>query len=266
MMKKLIFIMVVIGLMTPALVGAQDVPEGTLSLATNPQVMVYIDGQRVGMTPVLNQRLAAGDHRVSLLLVRPGGERLRADYRVVIEADRPTIASLDLVEDAPAAGDVRTLAPEPPAVTARPAAPAQPEPPAAVPAAQPPRTLPPVEVAVIDRPQPATAVVATPQPLVDGSRQTAALPAQGLSREMVREGMEALRPVVERCMAGSAGIVQVRVTIQPDGSVADVEAQGIYHETEIGECIQNGFPEEAAFPIYSGDPIPVVYPFRIAGQ
>lgn len=260
-MKKLLLagvLAVVIG--APAVAGAQDVPQGTFSLATNPPVMVYIDGQRVGMSPILNRQLPVGEHRVTLLLVRPGGERLRADYQAVIEAGRSTFASLDMVHDAPPPGEVRTLSPEPPAAVARPAPP-QPTPPA-----EPARPLPPVEVAALDRPAPQVAVVATPQPLVDQSRPAPAVPTQGLSREMVREGMEALRPVVVRCMAGASGIVQVRLVIQPDGSVTEVEAQGVYHETAIGECIQNGFAEEAAFPIYAGDPIPVVYPFRIADE
>lgn len=257
MMRKLLLaFLLAVAVGAPATAGAQDVPNGSFSLATNPPVMVYIDGQRVGMTPILNRQLPVGEHRVALLLVRPGGERLRADYVAVIAADRSTFASLDMVADAPAPGEVRTLSPEAPAVVAQPTPPPQPVAP----------PLPPVEVAALERPASEVAVVATPQPLVDQRRPAPAMATQGLSREMVREGMEALRSVVERCMDGASGIVQVRVVIQPDGSVSDVETQGIYHETVIGECIETGFPEEAAFPIYSGDPIPVVYPFRIAGQ
>ena len=33
---------------------------------------------------------------------------------------------------------------------------------------------------------------------------------------MVREGMEALRPTVERCMDGATGVVRIRVTIEPE--------------------------------------------------
>jgi hypothetical protein len=265
-MRKLLlamFIAVAVG--APASAGAQEAPQGAFSLATNPPVMVYIDGQRVGMTPILNRQLPVGEHRVTLLLVRPGGERLRADYQAVIAADRSTFASLDMVRDAPTPGEVRTLSPEPQPAVATPAPPPQPPQPVA-PEAQPVRPLPPVEVASLERPAQEVAVVASPPPLVDENRPAPVVPTQGLSREMVREGMEALRPVVERCMAGASGIVQVRLMIQPDGSVSDVETQGIYHETVIGECIQNGFPDEAAFPIYSGDPIPVVYPFRVAGE
>src|SRR5512139_3449722 len=70
---KTVILAVVIAVAIPATVLAQDEPQGTLSLATNPAVMVYIDGQRVGLSPVLNHGLAAGEHRVTLLLVRPDG-------------------------------------------------------------------------------------------------------------------------------------------------------------------------------------------------
>ena len=70
--------------------------------------------------------------------------------------------------------------------------------------------------------------------------------------------------MVLRCMRGATGVVSVRMVIQPDGGLAEVAAQGSYRGTRAGECIEQAFPEEAAFPIYDGDPIPVVYPFRVA--
>lgn len=244
--------------------------EGTLSLATNPQVMVYIDGGRIGMSPLFNHRLEAGEHQVSLLLIQPNGQRLRANYRVVIEAERTTMASLNLVDDAPVDDEVRTLAPEPAAAVAQQAPPVEVEeaPPAEpLSVANPPRqTMPPVDVAAVVRQDPTVAIVASPQPLVDNSRPMAPIQIHGLSRELVREGMEELRPVVERCMAGAAGVVRVRVVIQPDGGVAEVEAQGVYRGTDIGQCLEDAFPEEAAFPIYSGDPVPVVYPYRVTND
>jgi hypothetical protein len=88
----------------------------------------------------------------------------------------------------------------------------------------------------------------------------------GLSRALVREGLEALRPAVLRCMEGRSGVVQVRMVIQPDGGVTEVEAQGVFRGTQAGECIARVVPEEAAFPIYQGDPIPVVYPYHIAAE
>ena len=206
------------------------------------------------MSPLLNHTLSAGEHQVSLLLLRSDGQRLRANYRTIIEAGRTTMASLNLASDAPADGEVRTLAPEPaaavaqqqpPVETQQPAAPE--EPPAEV---NPPRqTLPPVDVAAVIRPDPTIAVSASPQPLVDPARNTAPIQIHGLSRELVREGMEELRPVVERCMNGAAGVMRVRVVIQPDGGVDEVEAQGVYRGTEIGQCLEDAFPEEAAFPI-----------------
>ena len=80
------------------------------------------------------------------------------------------------------------------------------------------------------------------------------------------EGMEAMRPALVRCMNGAAGLVRVRLTIQPDGGVTDIEAQGAYRGTQIGDCIEAALPEEAAFPIYMGDPFPVVYPFRVVAE
>lgn len=262
-------------LLLPSAVTAQeatDTPgEGTLSLATNPAVMAYVDGRRIGMSPLLNHTLSAGEHQLSLLLIQPDGQRLRANYRTIIESGRTTMASLNLTTDAPADGEVRTLAPEPPTAVAQQEPPPEPqeaEPPAEPPVqATPPRqTMPPVDVAAIVRSDPTVAVVASPQPLVDATRNTAPFQIHGLSRDLVREGLEDLRPVVERCMNGASGVMRVRVVIQPDGGVEEVEAQGVYRGTEIGQCLEEAFPEEAAFPIYSGDPIPVVYPYRITND
>ena len=83
---------------------------------------------------------------------------------------------------------------------------------------------------------------------------------------MVREGLEALRPVIQRCMNGRSGVIQVRLVIMPDGGVTEVEAQGVYRGTNAGICVAREVPEEAAFPIYDGEPIPVVYPYRFAPQ
>ena len=251
----------------PSAARAESASEGTLSLATTPRVMVYVDGTRVGMSPLINRRLSAGEHRVSLLLILPSGNRLRADYRVIIEAGRDTVASLDLSSNPPREGEVRTIAPAP---IAPPRPPPRPPAPAKAPAKAPPaatsrggswatspgrpRTAP---VAVAARPQKA------PPPPRPAAPPPPPEPQRGLTREMVREGMEAMRPAVERCLQGAAGLVQVRLSIQPDGGVADVAVQGAYRGTGIGNCIEEALPEEAAFPIYPGDPIPVVYPYRV---
>ena len=236
---------------------AEEAGEGTLSLATNPQVMVYIDGSRVGMSPIINRRLSAGTHRVSLLLILPTGNRLRADYDAVVEAGRDTVASVDLTRDPPTEGEVRRLSPPPLA------APPPPPPPAGEGSGESwttdpghPRTGP-VTVAEI-RPEPPP-----PPPPGPTAPPPPPEPQRGLTREMVREGMEGMRPAVERCLRGAAGLLQVRLNIQPDGGVTDVEVQGAYRGTTIGECIEAALPDEAAFPIYAGDPIPVVYPYRV---
>jgi len=250
---------------TPAVAHAEEAEQGTLSLATNPPVMVYLDGSRVGMSPIINRRLDPGEHRVSLLLILPSGNRLRADYRVIIEAGRDTVASLDLTRDAPTEGEVRTLAPAPatpPPPPPPPPTPPAPEPPAAggnwATSPGTPRTGP-VTVADI---RPATP---TPPPTPEAPPPPPE-PARGLTREMVREGMEGMRPAVVRCLQSGAGLVQVRLSIQPDGGVADVHVQGAFRGTTIGECIEEALPEEAAFPIYQGDSIPVVYPYRVVPQ
>lgn len=259
----------------PAVATAEEIvasDTGTLSLATNPQVMVYIDGARVGMSPIINRRLDPGEHRVSLLLILPSGNRLRADYLVVIESGRDTVASLDLAHDAPAEGEVRTLAPPP----ARPAAaPPPPTPPPAEAVAPPPETPPtgggswatspgrprggPVTVAEIEP-------AAPPPPPTPAAPPPPPEPRFGLSRDLVREGMEAMRPAIVRCMQGEAGLIQVRLNIQPDGGVSDVEVQGAFRGTRIGDCIEQALPDEAAFPIYTGEAIPVVYPFRVVPE
>ena len=254
-------------LLAPAFAAAEDAVDdaadnaavGTLSLATNPQVMVYIDGHRVGMSPLLNHQLPVGEHRLSLLLIRADGQRLRAEYDAVIEAGQTTMASLNLVTDAPAAGEVRRIAPAPPVAVAQ----QEPAPPQETEVQTSRAPIPPVDVAAVMRTDPTVAADAPPQPLVDESHPVTPPPIHGLSRELVQEGMEALRPVVEQCMNGSTGLVTLRVVIQPDGGVTEVEAQGVYRNTDIGQCIERALPEEAAFPIYAGDPIPVVYPFRI---
>jgi hypothetical protein len=81
---------------------------------------------------------------------------------------------------------------------------------------------------------------------------------------MVREGLEALRQAVIGCMGNRTGVIQIAMTIQPDGGVSDVQAQGVYRGTGVDECLIQALPEEAAFPIYNGDPISVVYPYRVS--
>ncbi len=81
---------------------------------------------------------------------------------------------------------------------------------------------------------------------------------------MVREGLEALRPAVVRCMGDRTGVIQIQMTIQPDGGVSGVQAQGAYRGSQVDECLAQALPEEAAFPIYAGEPIQVVYPYRIS--
>ncbi len=258
-------------------VAEQEEAMGTFSLVTNPLVMVYLDGARTGMSPIINRRLTTGEHRVSLLLLLPSGNRLRADYRVIVETGRETMASLDLTSNAPDPGEVRTLAP----------APANPQPqvnPIPQPNPQPPVNPNPQPNPQPQQPDPtAGGWASSPGHAPSGPREVASLPsaptppqpvapapppepARGLTREMVREGMEGMRSAMQRCMGAAAGLVQVRLTIMPDGGVSDVETQGAYHGTQIGDCIEAALPEEAAFPIYTGDPFPVVYPFRFVAQ
>jgi hypothetical protein len=283
-MRHLVGGALLVACLSARLAWAEEAGRGTFSLATTPRVMVYIDGRRVGMSPVINQSLTAGEHRVSLLLILPNGNRLRADYRVIVEAGRDTVATLDLARDAPREGELRTIAPPrplqprparpvtpptPPAPQATGPAPTPPAPQATGPAATPapppaglswatspgrPRTGP---VAVTSRPPEPRRPPPPPPPPPPPE------PERGLTRDMVRDGMEAMRPVVERCMRGTAGLIQVRLTIQPDGGITDVEVQGAYRGTSIGDCIEGALPDEAAFPIYSGDPFPVVYPYRV---
>jgi hypothetical protein len=254
---------------------AEQSNQGSFSLVTSPRVMVYMDGRRVGMSPLLNHRMSAGEHSMALLLIMPNGNRLRADYRVIVVAGRETSASLDLVRDAPREGEVRTLSPAQPQ-RAQP----QPNPPVKAPAKA--ATNPPVQANPAQanpapqkqsswatnpgRPSKAPVTVAPRRRPDPPPPPPPPEPTFGLTRELVREGLEAMRPAVERCMGGRTGVVQVRMVIQNDGGIAEVEAQGVYRGTTAGECIERTLPEEAAFPIYVGDPIPVVYPYRIAEQ
>jgi hypothetical protein len=254
----------------PSLGWAEEAPMGSFSLVTNPPVMVYLDGARVGMSPLINRQLPAGEHRMALLLILPNNNRLRADYVVMVAAGRETVASLDLAHDAPAAGEVRTLSPDPAATPTPP-----PPPPPNVTPTNPPATAPatpPQQVAWATNPgrpsQTTVAVAATPPTPPPAPTPPPPPPPEnyGLSRSLVREGLEALRPAVMRCMEGRSGVVQVRMVIQPDGGVTEVEAQGVFRGTQAGECIARAIPEEAAFPIYEGEPIPVVYPYHIATE
>lgn len=266
----------------PGRVAAEEGP-GFFSLVANPPVMVYLDGQRISMSPLIRREVASGEHRLTLLLIRPDGNRLRADYRLLVDVGQETFASLNLATDAPAEGEVRTLSPPsrtpppvpanpptppPPPVPANPPTPAVPPTPANPPAANPnspgdswatnPGRPPqgPIPVA------PANPPVAPPTPPPEPAAPPP--PAHALPREMVREGLEALRPAVLGCMPNRTGVIQIAMTIQPDGGVTDVQAQGVYRGSQVDTCVAQALPEEAAFPIYDGEPISVIYPYRIS--
>lgn len=254
---------------TSATALAERSNHGSLSLVTNPRVMVYMDGRRIGMSPLLNHRLSAGEHTMAVLLIMPNGNRLRADYRVLVAAGRETTASLDLVRNAPTEGEVRTLSSPQPG--RQPVAPSNPptKSPTKAPTNPPAQANPPPQKQTSwatnsGRPSKAPVTVAPPSRPEPPPPPPPPEPSFGLSRDLVREGLEAMRPAVERCMGGRTGVVQVRMVIQNDGGIDEVEAQGVYRGTEAGECIERTLPEEAAFPIYIGDPIPVVYPYRIS--
>jgi hypothetical protein len=278
-MKTLLAVVVVaVGLPTRAM--AQDESTGFFSLVTNPPVMVYVDGHRLRLSPIVREVASAGEHSMTLLLILPNGNRLRADYRLLVAVGEETFASLNLVTDAPPEGEVRTLAPPartppappappppsvsvpPPVANADPAPPVPPTPPVA-PAAPAAPTPPGGGSWATDPGHPPAGPIAVdpaPDPAPPPPEET----GHGLSREMVREGLEALRPAVVACMEGQAGVIQIRMIIQPDGGVSDVEAQGVYRGTTVDECVARDLPEEAAFPIYDGEPISVVFPYRIS--
>lgn len=265
--SRILLVALIIATSVPAL--AEESNQGSISLVTNPRVMIYMDGRRIGMSPLLNHRTNAGEHTMALLLIMPNGNRLRADYQVIVVAGRETSASLDLVSEAPREGEVRTLAPAQPGRQPRPPSNPPTKSPTKAPANPSAQANPPPQKITSwarrpGRPSKAPVTVAPPSRPEPPPPPPPPEPSFGLSRELVREGLEAMRPAVERCMGGRSGVVQVRMVIQNDGGIDEVEAQGVYRGTEAGECIERTLPEEAAFPIYIGDPIPVVYPYRIS--
>ena len=66
---------------------------GTLSVNTDPWSVVYVDGVRVGNTPLMKHRLAAGKHTVKL--VNPG-KKLSKQRSVIIRKDKHEELSLSL--------------------------------------------------------------------------------------------------------------------------------------------------------------------------
>ena len=58
---------------------------GWVTLGANPYALVEIDGQRVGTTPIVRHRLAAGRHEVVFIAPDSGAVRRRVPFS--IEAD-----------------------------------------------------------------------------------------------------------------------------------------------------------------------------------
>ncbi len=64
------------------------------------------------------------------------------------------------------------------------------------------------------------------------------LPAK-LTREEVKSGMNAIKPLAARCGSGQSGTVTVRATISASGRVTQAVATGSYAGTPTGTCVSN---------------------------
>lgn len=98
------------------------------------------------------------------------------------------------------------------------------------------------------------------------SRGSAALPApalpEHLTREQVRNVMEALRPMLHACAAGAHGTALADITITGQGRVSYSLIDGDFAGTRAGSCMVRTL-RGAEFPAFSGPSFKVRYPFAI---
>ena len=82
---------------------------------------------------------------------------------------------------------------------------------------------------------------------------------EGLSRDDVRSTIRRYRSQVARCDDGNGGRYSVRFTIQPSGSVTNARAS---ESNDVSQCIV-GVVRDMSFPEFSGNAVPVTYPFNL---
>jgi hypothetical protein len=86
-----------------------------------------------------------------------------------------------------------------------------------------------------------------------------ALPEK-LTRDQVRNGLDALRSQVLQCANGTYGRVLADVTISAPGRVSHAVIEGTFAGTNAGSCMARAL-RSAKFPAFSGEDISVRYPF-----
>jgi serine/threonine-protein kinase len=72
-----------------------SVPQGTLALRVRPYAVVYVDGRRIGLTPMPPMRLYIGRHRVRLVNEALSRSVSRS---VMIRPNKRTVLDVNLAE------------------------------------------------------------------------------------------------------------------------------------------------------------------------
>jgi hypothetical protein len=87
---------------------------------------------------------------------------------------------------------------------------------------------------------------------------------ESLTSKQVRDGMTLVKARVQACYDKYkvAGVVEIKVKIDRDGTIADSDAVGKFAATETGLCVGQAV-RHAAFPKFSGPPMNFTYPFRL---
>ena len=205
---------------------------GTVSIVSYPDAMVYIDGKRIKMTPLVRYRLKAGEHRLTLLRLGPP-QTLRADFRLFILPNKETVTSINLPMFA-------SLPPGTP-----------------TPIIAPPGYVPPDL-----RPKPKVQKTQPQSKKEKKEKKKQPEVNTGLTREQVKQLMELQRPLIKKCAGNAEGLLIVRLTIKPDGSFDNIKVKGAFEGTKIAKCVENAL-KDAIFDEFEGKPFTVEYHYRL---
>lgn len=205
---------------------------GTVTILSVPEAMIYIDGKRIQMTPLVRYPLKAGEHKLTLLRLGPP-QTLRADFRLFILPDQETATSIDLPLFA-------TLPP------------GTPTPIIAPPGYIPPDLQPKVEEKKEEK-------IKAQEKIEEKKKEE---PKTPLTREQVKQLMELQRPIIDGCVGDAKGLLIVSLTIKPEGNFDNIKVKGAFEGTNIAKCVEDRL-KEVIFDGFQGEPFNVEYHYRL---
>ena len=90
-----------------------------------------------------------------------------------------------------------------------------------------------------------------------------ALEKKSLSGADIKKGMGSVSAKAQACYAGTQGTAQVKLTVNPDGSVQKVAVTGVFAGTPVGACVTSAV-KGATFPAWDGGPQSFGYSYLLA--